>query len=257
MSKWKLLLAGLLVLVVSACSPVQTSSQKEESSPQKLAEINTQLGIEYMRDSRYEQAMTKFQNALKHDPGFPLANTSIAVLYEKLGEEVQAGKYYQKAYRLDRKNPVTLNAYGQYLCRQARYKDADEMFQKAAADPLYSHPAMILTNAGICANQDGDQAAAEKYFRQALGRDPFYAPALGQMVRTSFAQQNYLATRAYLQRLRKRSELSPEFLWIAVRTETELGNLDEASSYALSLKNRFPDAPEAQSLQRWESTHSD
>ncbi len=250
MRKWIL----LMVLLVSACTPIQPDSNGRKKNPQRLAEVNTQLGIEYMREGRYEPAMEKFQNALRHDSSLPLTNTSIAVLYEKLGEDSMAGKYYQKAYRLDRKDPVTLNAYGQHLCRQGRFKDADDMFHRASADPLYNHPEMILTNAGICANQNEDPAAAEKYFREALGKDPFYPPALGQMVRISFAQQNYLATRAYLQRLRKRSKLSPEFLWIAVRTETELGNLNEASSYALSLKNRFPDSLETQALQNWEKT---
>ena len=126
------------------------------------------------------------------------------------------------------------------------------MFLAALKDPLYQYPELIYTNAGICARSGPDPEQAEKYFRAALKHNPKYQPALGEMARTSFASEQYLATRAYLQRLQALAPLTPEFLWIGVRAEYALHNRDAMSSYALLLKNRYPEAEETQALIDWE-----
>jgi type IV pilus assembly protein PilF len=77
------------------------------------------------------------------------------------------------------------------------------------------------------------------------------------MVRVSFARQQYLASRAYLQRLQELGPLEPEFLWIGVRAEAELGDRSAASSYALLLKNEFPESEQTQALIEWERTRRD
>ena len=165
------------------------------------AEINAQLGIEYMREGMYESAMEKLNKAVEQNHRLQLAQVSLAILYEKLGEGGKAGKHYRKAYSINHKDTITLNAYGQYLCRQGELEKADQMLVTAAKDPLYRLPELIWTNAGICAMKRPDAVLASTYFRNALQRNPDYAPALREMIRNSFAQQKYLATRAYLQRL--------------------------------------------------------
>ena len=126
------------------------------------------------------------------------------------------------------------------------------MFMQAVKDPLYRYPEMVYTNAGICAQMRPDPELASKYFRDALKRNPKYAPALREMVRSSFAQQKYLATRAYLQRLQEVAPLAPEFLWIGVRSEAALNDQDALASYALILKNQYPESEETQALFEWE-----
>jgi len=216
------------------------------------AEANTRLAIEYMREGMYEAAMEKFKKALKQNPRLQMAHSSVAILYERLGETDLADKHYRRAYNLDRDDALTLNNYGRFLCREGRLKEADKMFMSAISNPLYKHPEMVYTNAGICANKKPDLELADKYFRKALQLNPKYAPALRAMVKSSFARKEYLATRAYLQRLQDVAALTPEFLWIGVRAETELGDRDAVSSYALLLKNKYPEADETRALIKWE-----
>lgn len=244
-------IAGILVVsMLGACSSKPTKSDAEfKGDP---AEINAQLGIEYMRKGMYEAASEKLTKAVKQNPGLQLAQVSLAILYEKLGEEDEAGKHYRKAYSINQKDPVTLNAYGQYLCRKGQLEKADQMFVTAASDPLYQYPELILTNAGICAMDRPDVVLADSYFRKALQRNPSYIPALREMVRSNFAQQKYLATRAYLQRLQGVETLTPEFLWIGVQAEAALQDLNAVSSYSLVLKNQHPEANETQALIEWE-----
>jgi type IV pilus assembly protein PilF len=244
------------ILVVSLLGACATPSKQpaSDSDAQTPAEVNTQLGIEYMRKGMYEASLEKFKKALAQNPRLAIAHASIAVLYEQLGENELADQHYVKAYRLNPNDSLILNNYGQYLCRIGSLEEADQMFTKALQDPLYRSPETILTNAGLCAEKRPDVELAEKYFRQALQKNPRFQPALRQMVRNSFAQQHYLATRAYLQRLQELTPLTAEFLWIGVRTEAELGDRNASSSYAMLLKNGFPESEQAQALIEWERT---
>lgn len=242
-------IVALLMLSSCATSPGDASRGGDSRTP---AEVNTQLGMEYMREGMYAESLEKLKKALVQDPRLPAAHASIAVLYERLGENDLADKHYRRAYDLKPDDPLVLNNYGQYLCRTGRLDEADRMFSKALQDPLYRNPAVVLTNAGLCAEKRPDLDLAEKYFRQALEKDPAFPPALRQMVRITFARQQHLATRAYLQRLLAVAPLTPEFLWIGVRAESALGDNNASSSYALQLKNRFPESQEAQALVEWE-----
>lgn len=245
--------AGIVLSVLLAGCASSGSQQyepvKEKEDP---AEVNAQLGIQYMRKGMYDASLEKLKKAIHQNPDLQLAQVSLAILYERLGEEDKALLHYRKAYRINDKDPVTLNAYGQFLCRKGELDEADKMFRKAVKDPLYQYPELVYTNAGICAGQRPDTRQAEQYFRQALQRNPTYQPALQEMARASFAEEQYLATRAYLQRLQAITPLTPEFLWIGVRTEYAMQNRDAMSSYALVLKNRYPETEETQALIEWE-----
>jgi len=238
------------VFLLGACSSSKSRfAEQEKGDP---AEVNTQLAIEYMREGMYEAAMEKFKKALKQNPDLQVAHSSVAILYERLGETGLAEEHYRKAYNLNRRDSATLNNYGQFLCRDGRLKEADKMFTDAVKNPLYRYPETVYTNAGICAHKRPDPVLAATYFRKALQANPKYQPALREMAKNSFAQEKYLATRAYLQRLQEVAKLAPEYLWIGVRAESALGDKDAVSSYALLLKNRFPESDETQALLEWE-----
>jgi type IV pilus assembly protein PilF len=243
---------GLLLVLLTGCASTGQRNYKSSEGEKSPAEVNAQLGIEYMRKGMYEASMEKLDKAVRQNPDLQLAQVSLAILYERLGEDELAEKHYRKAYHIDRQDPVTLNAYGQYLCRKGDLDRADSMFVAALKDPLYQMPELVYTNAGICARERPDLDKAERYFRAALQRNPRYQPALQEMVRTMFLKQQYLATRAYLQRLQELSPLTPEFLWIGVRAESELDDRKAVAGYALALKQRHPESEETQALIEWE-----
>ena len=239
----------LLVPVLSACTP-QNTRNADDAAP--AAVINTQLGNAYIRDHDYDRAMKKLQRALREDPSYPLAHASLGVLYEQLGEMSKADDHFRTALRLDPKNSSIHNNYGGFLCRNGRLKEADEQFRLAVANPLYPNAEFAYTNAGLCALRVPDKAKAEKYFREALIKQPRFASALFQMARLSYEAKNYLSARAYLQRYSEVEKENPSFLWLGIQVESRLGNKDAVASYALRLKAKFPDSHEAQELAKME-----
>lgn len=244
--------AGLLLATLLAgCQ----SAPRNDTAPEdriKLAEINTQLAIAYMRDGDNELALNKLEKAVEADPRSVGAHTTLGMLHARLGQHEEAEKHYRAALDLDPGNTSALNNYGQFLCQQKRYEDGQARFREAVANPLNRTPALSHNNAGICALDAGDKASAEQSFRSALQMDPRLPPALLAMAQLSFDQANHLQARAYYQRYLEVGQQSPRTLWLGIRIEHALEDRDAVSSYAVQLKNRFPDSPEYGAFQRGE-----
>jgi type IV pilus assembly protein PilF len=241
------LLAGCAIL---GDSDAQMNKKK---NLEMAANANTQLGIEYLREGDYEMAMNRLEKAISLNPNSADAHDAIAVLYEKIGKNPLAEKHYKKALRLNPDNARGHNNYGQFLCTQGRYEDAEQEFLLAANDPFYSSPALAFSNAALCAARIPDESRAEKYYRMALERDPAYAPALIQMAVLSYNQSKYLSARGYLQRYQQAARHTPESLWLAIRTEYALDNHHAWGNYAVTLRSNFPDSKQAAALQEWEN----
>jgi type IV pilus assembly protein PilF len=249
--------AILLVVFFSGCATVSDNGRSvdKEKKKQDISHANTMLGIEYLRVGNYEKSRDRLERALAADPDNTEALDAIAVLFEKVDKPDMAEKYYKKSLRVNPDNPRGHNNYGQFLCLHGRYKDAEKEFLSAANDPFYKTPALPLTNVGICALRIPDEEMAEKYFRQALEWDPKFPPALMQMATLNYARGNYLGARGYLQRYQESGQATPESLWLGIRTEYALDDHQAWGNYAVTLKNKFPDSPQAAELQKWEYEH--
>lgn len=232
----RLLISSIIALVLSACSTVATQQHE------KAAGINVQLGISYLNEGKLELANAKLERALKEDPDSALGHWSYALLQQRLGNNASAEEHFRKAVDLDPKDSMAHNNYGIFLCEQGRLKEADQQFQQAVKNPLYAYPESAYSNAGMCAQKGANVEAAETYYRQALKKNPRYAPALFQMTKLSFERGHYLQSRAFAQRYEQSARPSPESVWLSYQIEQKLGNRLEAESYADKLKTKFPDS---------------
>lgn len=202
----------------------------------------------YMEKNDNARALKKLRKAIQIDPQYADAHNAIAILYSRLGEDQKAGTHFEKATQIAPNDPSALNNYGQYLCKQGQRKKADTMFERALANPLYDTPQFAHLNAGICAKQDKDLEQAEIHFRSALKKDPYMSPALYQMADLSHSLKRNLPARAYLERFTQAARHNAKSLWLAVKVEKALGDVDAEASYALRLKNNFPDSQETRLL---------
>ena len=254
MKPGKLLVCVVAVVMLAACTS-SAERQREKEAATRGAMAYTELGIEYFRRGDYEMSRAKLEKALELDPDLPQAHGAIAVLYEKVGEATLAEQHYKKAIRLNPDNAREQNNYGQFLCFQERYQEANKEFMKAAKSPFYASTQVPLTNAGLCAKRVPDAAQAEQYFRQALQVDPEFAPALLQMAIVKFETGQFLSARAYLERFQQVAEHNPASLWLAVQTEFALSDPAASGRYAILLKKNFPKSEQAIMLLEWESEH--
>jgi len=243
-----------IVLGLGGCetAPTRFNEPSASAPPTKgsaSADIYANLAAEYLSRGQLEVALTKGRQAIRVDRRNGDANNVMGLIYQRLGEPDQADRYFKRALSADPTNPYYLNAYGSFLCSQKRFEDAEMRFSKAAANPLNRSPEIALTNAGICALvQPEGRAKAETFFRRALEKNRRFPMALLQMAKLSFEAGEFLAARAYIERFGEVSPLTPGGLWLAIRTERQLGDDVAAAKYEMRLQSKFPDSPEIQLL---------
>jgi len=246
----RLLMLFTVLVFVSACASQQADDEYVEANSRKSVESNTSLGLEYMNRGQYEVALGKLKKAVQEDPGYAPAHTVMAVLYERIGEMGLAGAHYHKAYEADPKNGDVNNNYGVYLCKTDKGFQAIEHFLKALDDPFYSSPSVALTNAGSCALGRGDLTEANDYLRRALKIEPGFPDALMTMARVNFKAQNYLKSRAFMQRYEAVASHGAESLLLAYKIETASGDGKSANQYKLALETNFSKSDQAAEVRR-------
>lgn len=239
----------LVATLTSGCASSPSDDGSEENDRRRAAELNTQLGREYMTRGQYEIALEKLKRAVESDNDYAPAHTMLAVLYETLGEDENAGKHFEAAVRAAPNNGDANNNYGTFLCRTGKSERADRYFLAALDDPFYQTPEVAMANAGACAVQRGELAQADTYLRQALAYDPNFPDALLSLALLNYEQGELMRARAFLQRFDGVAEMTAESLLLGYRIETDLDNPEDAVLYRNELIQQFPSAPETLEVQ--------
>ena len=243
--------AGLLVPVAQSFAQTATPAKK---SLEEAAAINTELAVAYLKQNNLSAARDTIEKALKQHPRTAQTQMTAGLVYDQLGDEKKALSHFNEAAKLASDNPDVLNNVAVYLCRKGERKRGEQMFQKAAASPLYKTPAVAYTNAGRCARADGRPKDAEQYFRKALSFQANQPDALQQLAEVTHEQGNNLQSRAFLQRYLAAAPASPSMLLLGVHVETALGDPAAATEYANRLTHDFASSGEAATLLQEQGT---
>lgn len=213
------------------------------------ADLYVNMSAAYLQRGQIDAAVARAKQAVREDRRSARARYMLAIVYETIGERALAEKQFEKAVELDPRNPDYRNAWGVVLCKQGRYQEADKQFQQTLTRPLYATPEVALTNAADCARRSGDLTAAERYWRQALERNPNFGPALLGMAGHSLGQGDAQTARSYMNRYVAAGNVATaSALLLAVRIERTLGNTSGARLLETSLRQNFPDAQEIMEL---------
>lgn len=241
---------ALLVVVQVACGgqPTREGLLPGPGTESRIAELNTKLGVGYIREGKLELAHARLTTALEADPNYSTAHNAMGLLYDRLNQTEKAEEHFKKAVRLTPSDSAAQINYGGFLCRHGRVDEGVERFSKALENALYDKPEIAYTNAALCKRSAGDLAAAETYFRKALQINPKLPVVLLNMAELSYEKERYLPARGYLQRYLEVAKHTPRSLWLGIRVERVLGDRDTASSYAMLLKANYPDSRETQLL---------
>lgn len=244
----------LTCLFITACNSAIGPSSDRNIRPTRgtneVASANLNLGIAYLKQGKFESALEKLEKARDADPGYSATYNVIGLLYQQINQPENAEENFKKALRLNENDSSTLNNFGSFLCQQKRVEEAEETFLRASENPLYQTPEIAITNAGLCLYSNNQKAKSKEYFQQALQLNPRVPQALIKMCQFALDDFNYLQARAYLQRYEAVARHTARSLWLGIQIERELGDKDAVSSYALLLRNSFPDSNEAAILQK-------
>jgi type IV pilus assembly protein PilF len=240
---------GFALVALTACV-TSGGSVSEPASETEAAIANTNLGAGYLRQGNTELAIERLQRALAQDPRLVQAHTTIAIAYNQIGRFDDAEEHFRRATQLEPNDGAAANAYAAYLCERGnRWADARPYFRRAAEDGDYATPEVALTNAGLCARDAGDLAAAEENFRAALLRSPRYADALLNMLELTAQRGENMQARAFVQRYLEVRPATAPVLLTCVNVERALNNAAAADRCAAQLRSGFPGSPELSQLE--------
>ncbi len=241
----------LLLLALAGCASSaarEGGADARADSTALRAQVHTDLAADYYLRTQYAVALQELTEALKADPGYAPAYNMLGLVNGELREDARAEENFRHALSLSPQFSEAHNNFGLFLCQRKRLKEAREHFDAALANPLYSSPEKALTNAGSCAVEQGDLAAAELYFLRALKRAPEHASAQLGMAEVQYRQGRYLAARAMLRQLTDQTEANAQALWLGVRLERRLGDRETAANYGAQLQRRYPESMQTQWL---------
>jgi type IV pilus assembly protein PilF len=230
-------------------SPVSSGTNQNEET-RRRARIRLELAANHYQQQNFPLALQEAEQAVKIDPGFSAGYGMLGLVYMAIGDRAKADESFNRAVSMDPNDAELNNNYGWYLCQTGRQKESLGYFNKALEDRLYATPAKPLHNAGICALQVGDEAAAESYFLRSFQVDPSNAVAMYNLAQLYLKKRNLERAKFYSDRLMNTYQPTAETTWLALRVARAEGNQDYMSQLASQLRQRFPDSREAALLQR-------
>ncbi len=203
-----------VIVVLTACTrsedPLSQSDSQGHFSATSSAELNVQLGINYLQRKNIPMAKASLLKALKYAPKSPEAWYAMAYFLEVTGDREKAEADYRHAIQVAPKSGDAHNNYGTFLCRQGRYHDAVQEFMVAASTSDYIDVSGAYENAGLCALLIPDKQAAVTYFSKALSNDPNHPTSLLQLAKLYYQQGDIEKSRDYLLQFEKLSNPTEE-----------------------------------------------
>jgi type IV pilus assembly protein PilF len=241
-------LSLIAVILLAACAgPQARDAANGESDLRESARIHTELGAGYYAQNQIGIALEEFTDAVKIDPSYASAYNGLGLVYSALGEEAKAEANFNKSIQLEPGNPETRNNYGTFLCSRNKIDESMVQFAEAVKNPLYATPGVAYMNAGVCSLRKQDEKNAEVFLRKALQVQPLLHQAAYQLALLQFNHKEYKPARSTLTNALA-SNPTPEILWLGIRIERILGDKDAEASYALSLRQKYPNSEQAKAL---------
>lgn len=250
------LVAGLAAMLTGCQSTTTVNGQpvapqeRREADPVKRAEIRLQLAASYYQNRQYQIAIEEANRAIELDPRSAMGYSILGLIYMDLDDRALAEQNFARALRIDGDNPEINNNYGWFLCRTGRERAAIEYFDRAAANRLYTTPALALRNAGICTLQLKDYAAAEGYLRRSFEMDATSPVTKFQLTRLYLATRQLDRANFYFGLLEREFGQTAEVAWLGLRLARAAGDVRGERQYADVIRTRFPSSPEATLLRR-------
>jgi type IV pilus assembly protein PilF len=243
----------LVIIIAAACASGCVSDIRDgKRNTAQAVETRLELGNRYLADGNRESARRQFTDVLKMDSGNSFAYLGIARVHEANVEFPEAENNFKKALsKADKESRSVIDmAYGEFLWRQKRFKDAAKRFLIAGDDYDFRSRASGLYWAGRSQSEAGDTEKAKALFQRALNVKPDYGDPYLELAEDAFKARDYMNAQQLYEQFAKLSKQNPRSLWLGIRLYRVLGQDDKVASYALVLKNLYGSSDEYLEYQR-------
>lgn len=241
----------VLSVLLSACAG-QVAQTADGTTADSAA--YTRLGMQYIQSGNLAGAKAAFQKAITVAPNDALALNGLALAFQIEGETELANSYFKKAVTYAPESATIHNNYGAFLFAQADYKNACRILAVATQDPFYPRRDTAFENLGRCYLKLGQNDAAKHAFTRVLSLSPNRLSTSVLLADLALKENDLEEAIARFTPMEeavseRQVEHVPLSLWVGVRIARAIGNAQDATTYALMLKNLFPNSAEFKEFQ--------
>lgn len=222
--------------------------QQQEITPRQRAEVHAELAAGYYERGQMDIALEELAIAEKLDATYPRIYNLFGLVHGMMGELPKAEANFRRALELAPNDSESRHNWGWYLCTHGRARESIAEFEQAIRNPLYRSPEIALVNAGKCSAAIGDTAAADQYFRRALQLRPNDPTAAYNLALLGYKGARLPEARALMRVVMQQTTPPPEALFLGMCVERKLGDRQAEQSYALQLRNRYPESAETRAI---------
>ena len=222
-----------------------TSGGHEPAAKEVQLQAHLDLARGYLEQRSWNRAREPLERALEINPRSAEAFTLMGVMYQGQNEAVLAEEAYRRALRNDPRNAIALNNYGSFLYAQGRYEDALGPLRTLVRDPTYRERARAYESLGLTELKVGNAERARDAFQRALSFNVVLPRSSLELARIAFDQGDLQTAAQHYDMFRSTARQTPGSLCLGIRLARQMGNDDQAASYAIALKNLYPNSAEA------------
>jgi len=241
----------LVALLLSGCVTESESVFTEDASPERALEQRLTLARQYIGRGNYEDAKRNLSAAVAIDARNAEVHEAFALVYQSTGEFELAEESYERAIGYRRDFSRARNNYAAFLYGQQRYAEAEAQLERVVRDTLYEARAQAFLNLGLCRLQLFKPTAAEEAFLRVLAMQDRNPIALLEVAQLRFEAGDTRNASIYYAKYRNVvRQQSARGLWFGIRLARATGDRDAEGSFALALRNLYPQSAEFEAFQR-------
>jgi len=233
-------------LVLGGCVTESTGGLPDPAPKSERVQAHLDLARGYLGQGDTDRARTPLENALKIDPNSADALVLMAVLHQREGDTVLAEDSYKKALRHQPSHPQALNNYSTLLYSEGRYQEALKPLRRLVQDPEYPARAQAYENLGLTELKLNHREEAREAFERSLSLSFVQPRSSLELADLAFQDGEVAAAQGYFDDFRVQARQTPRSLCLGIELARAEGDSNQAASYAMALKNLYPNSLEAQ-----------
>lgn len=222
----------------------------DEPDYRRRARIRLELAIGYFEQGQTNIALDELKQSIAADPTYPAVYNMRGLIYMRLNDYRFAEESFKQALTLSPRDASVMHNLGWLLCQQSKYSESTAMFQKALSNPQYGERAKTYMAQGLCQIRAGTLNEAETSLMKSYELDAGNPITTFNLTTLLFKRGDFVRSQFYIRRLNNSQLANAESLWLGIKVERKLNNMEALSQLGGQLEKRYAGSPEAISYQR-------
>lgn len=231
-------------------SRTEMLTDSDEPEVRKRARIRLELAVGYFEQGQTTIALDELKQSIAADPTYGQAYNLRGLIYMRLNDFQFAEESFRKALAIDSRNSNVMHNLGWLLCQQAKYPQAQQLFNQALANPQYEERAKTFRAQGLCQVRAGLRDEAEQSLIKSFELDPGNPVTVYNLATLLFERRDFARAQSYVRRLNNSQLANEESLWLGIKVERRMENREAMLQLADQLEKRFPQSNQTGAYRR-------